>query len=142
MRKRVVIDGTPDEVKVSCPVWREGKSGDNFKRLPITIGESVRRLCAGKPDGGAALPLPGQPNRHERLHQPGEKRSQPVPPDDGAAPHVTGRAQIHAERQLHRNENRRASHAGAAAAVPGLGHPVPGALPSAGAGAEGGRLRQ
>ena len=51
MRKRVVIDGTPDEVKVSCPVWRGGKSGDNFKGLPITIGESVRRLCAGESDG-------------------------------------------------------------------------------------------
>ena len=32
-----INDGTPDEVKVSCPVWSEGKSGDNFKGLPITI---------------------------------------------------------------------------------------------------------
>ena len=31
-----VIDGTPDEVKVSCPVWSGGKSGDSFKGLPIT----------------------------------------------------------------------------------------------------------
>ena len=44
MRKRVVIDGTPDEVKVSCPVWRGGKSGDNLKGLPITIGHHLRWL--------------------------------------------------------------------------------------------------
>ncbi len=30
-------DGTPDAVKVACPVWSGGKSGDNFKGLPITI---------------------------------------------------------------------------------------------------------
>ena len=35
-------DGTPDAVKVACPVWSGGKGGDNFKALPITIsGESV-----------------------------------------------------------------------------------------------------
>lgn len=31
-------DGTPDAVKVACPVWSGGKSGDNLKGLPITIG--------------------------------------------------------------------------------------------------------
>ena len=31
-------DGTPDAVKVARPVWSGGKSGDNFKGLPITIG--------------------------------------------------------------------------------------------------------
>lgn len=30
-------DGTPDAVKVARPVWSGGKSGDNFKGLPITI---------------------------------------------------------------------------------------------------------
>jgi len=30
-------DGTPDAVKVACPVWSGGKSGDYFKGLPITI---------------------------------------------------------------------------------------------------------
>ena len=30
-------DGTPDAVKVACPVWSGGKSGDNLKGLPITI---------------------------------------------------------------------------------------------------------
>lgn len=35
-------DGTPDAVKVACPVWSGGKSGDNFKGLPITIsGDAV-----------------------------------------------------------------------------------------------------
>ena len=31
-------DGTPDAVKVACPVWSGGKGGDNLKALPITIG--------------------------------------------------------------------------------------------------------
>ena len=31
------IDGTPDAVKAACPVWSGGKSGDDFKGLPITI---------------------------------------------------------------------------------------------------------
>ena len=35
------IDGTPDAVKVACPVWSGGKSGDYFKGLPITIGETL-----------------------------------------------------------------------------------------------------
>ena len=30
-------DGTPDVVKVACPVWSGGKSGDSIKGLPITI---------------------------------------------------------------------------------------------------------
>ncbi|MDE7309569.1 MAG: hypothetical protein K2N61_13100 [Lachnospiraceae bacterium] len=30
-------DGTPDAVKVACPVWSGGKGGDNIKTLPITI---------------------------------------------------------------------------------------------------------
>jgi len=29
------IDGTPDAVKVACPVLVGGKAGDNFKGLPI-----------------------------------------------------------------------------------------------------------
>ena len=33
-------DGTPDAVKVARPVWSGGKSGDNFKGLPITIEEN------------------------------------------------------------------------------------------------------
>ena len=34
-------DGTPDAVKVARPVWSGGKSGDNFKGLPITIGRAA-----------------------------------------------------------------------------------------------------
>ena len=34
-------DGTPDAVKVARPVWSGGKSGDNFKGLPITIGRKA-----------------------------------------------------------------------------------------------------
>ena len=33
-----MIDGKPYEVKISCTVWSGGKSGDNFKGLPIAIG--------------------------------------------------------------------------------------------------------
>lgn len=35
-----MVDGTPDAVKVARPVWSGGKSGDNFKGLPITIGRN------------------------------------------------------------------------------------------------------
>ena len=38
-------DGTPDAVKVACPVWSGGKSGDNFKGLPITISREASVLC-------------------------------------------------------------------------------------------------
>ena len=34
-------DGTPDAVKVARPVWSGGKSGDNFKGLPITISRDI-----------------------------------------------------------------------------------------------------
>jgi len=37
-------DGTPDAVKVARPVWSGGKSGDNFKGLPITIGGTAALL--------------------------------------------------------------------------------------------------
>ena len=40
------IDGTPDAVKAACPVWSGGKSGDNFKGLPITIGRDAVVLSA------------------------------------------------------------------------------------------------
>ena len=38
-------DGTPDAVKVARPVWSGGKSGDNFKGLPITISGTSAVLC-------------------------------------------------------------------------------------------------
>jgi hypothetical protein len=34
-------DGTPDAVKIACPVWNGGKDGDNFKVLPIIIGRGI-----------------------------------------------------------------------------------------------------
>lgn len=34
-------DGTPDAVKIACPVWNGGKDGDNFKVLPIIIGGEI-----------------------------------------------------------------------------------------------------
>lgn len=41
-------DGTPDAVKVACPVWSGGKSGDNLKGLPITISREIILLCADR----------------------------------------------------------------------------------------------
>ena len=41
-------DGTPDAVKVACPVWSGGKSGDNFKGLPITIGRASFVFCTDR----------------------------------------------------------------------------------------------
>lgn len=72
MRKRVVIDGTPDEVKVSCPVWRGGKSGDNLKGLPITIGHHLRRLLAPEQDSGGPFLGTGKQDRPLRLGQSGQ----------------------------------------------------------------------
>lgn len=40
------IDGTPDAVKAACPVWSGGKSGDDFKGLPITI--SCKEIAAAE----------------------------------------------------------------------------------------------
>ena len=34
-------DGTPDAVKVACPVWDRGKGGDNIKTLPIVISGRI-----------------------------------------------------------------------------------------------------
>ena len=48
-------DGTPDAVKIACPVWNGGKGGDNFKTLPIIIsrrtvssGNFLLRVAGGK----------------------------------------------------------------------------------------------
>ena len=83
MRKRVVIDGTPDEVKVSCPVWRGGKSGDNLKGLPITINDHLRRVRAQQPDRRGAFQSTWDAHGPLRLGQSGQGE-QPVSPDDGA----------------------------------------------------------
>ncbi|MHB8130239.1 MAG: hypothetical protein ACYDEX_14700 [Mobilitalea sp.] len=34
-------DGTPDAVKIACPVWNGGKGGDDFKTLPIIISRGT-----------------------------------------------------------------------------------------------------
>ncbi|MGO4543094.1 hypothetical protein [Paenibacillus sp. 2TAB19] len=36
-------DGTPDAGKLARPVWRRGKAGDYFKRLPIATYSSTGR---------------------------------------------------------------------------------------------------
>ena len=83
MRIVFAIDGTPDEVKVSCPVWSGGKSGGHSmwltphtapKGLPITIGYYLRRLCAKQPDGKHSGRKPGKQNRPVRHRDQGEER--------------------------------------------------------------------
>lgn len=55
-------DGTPDAVKVACPVWSGGKSGDNLKGLPITIGGSPLL------SGADRLYLVRSPGRRKELY--------------------------------------------------------------------------
>ncbi|AAO82050.1 hypothetical protein EF_2325 [Enterococcus faecalis V583] len=59
-------------MKVACTVWSGGKSGDNFKGLPIAIWREIagnettygrRRSC---PDWDAAYPSAGKPVRLRR----------------------------------------------------------------------------
>ena len=56
------IDGTPDAVKVARPVWSGGKSGDNFKGLPITISGKALLHRANR------LYLVRSPGRGKELH--------------------------------------------------------------------------
>ena len=90
MRKRVVIDGTPDEVKVSCPVWRGGKSGDNLKGLPITIGYDLRRLRPQQPDSGDAVQSTRQPDGFDRFGQQRERQYKPELADGRARIALSG----------------------------------------------------
>ena len=73
MRKRIVIDGTPDEAKVSCPVWRGGKSGDNFKGLPITIEYHLRWFRSQLTNRRSVVQSSGRTHRYVRLRQPGKR---------------------------------------------------------------------
>ena len=38
----MTIGGTPCAVKVASTVWSGGKLGDDFKELPITIGDNYQ----------------------------------------------------------------------------------------------------
>ena len=40
----LATEGTLCAVKAACTVWSEGKPGDNFKRLPITIRTGYAHL--------------------------------------------------------------------------------------------------
>ena len=122
MRKRVVIDGTPDEVKVSCPVWRGGKFGDNLKGLPITIRHDLRRLRTEQPDGGNAVQSPRQPDSPDRLRKPRKGQQQPELADGGACASITGRTEKSPKGQLYRHENRHTSDAHEAAIIFQMGH--------------------
>jgi len=64
------------------PVWSGGKSGDDFKGLPITINDHLWRLCPQQPDRRRTFPGPGKLYGTVRLHQPEQGGKQPVPPDD------------------------------------------------------------
>ena len=71
-----MIDGTPDAVKVACPVWSGGKSGDYFKGLPITISRDRFGL---RPDAIS----------HERS-APGGAKLRDDDADDGVRPGAGG----------------------------------------------------
>ena len=120
MRKRVVIDGTPDEVKVSCPVWRGGKSGDNLKGLPITIGHHLRRFLAPEQNGGRPLRRPRQQDCPVWICQPGE-REQPVLADDRVSAAYGRRAEVDPKGRVCGDEDGNASHAYQTASLSGLG---------------------
>ena len=128
MEITVAIDGTPDEVKVSCPVWRGGKSGDYFKGLPITIGYDLRRLCPQQPDGRSTLKSNGKPHCAVRQRQQEQKRSVRVSANDGTTAHDAGRTEIHFERQLYRHEDRIASAANPPEALLAVGYYLRGAV--------------
>ena len=65
---RFIFDGTPCEVKAACTVWSGGKSGDDFKGLPITI------RCE-KPGHETA---DGRRGRRHRWHGPRTAAVRPV----------------------------------------------------------------
>ena len=46
------IDGTPDAVKVACPVWTGGKDRDNIKVLPIGIWQNTGNIKQGNASVG------------------------------------------------------------------------------------------
>ena len=117
MRKRIAIDGTPDEVKVSCPVWSGGKSGDHVKGLPITIGHNFRRLRAQQPDGGGAVQGHGLTNGSVWAGDPREGQQFAKPADDGARPHDAGRTESNAQGSVRGHEDRYPSHADPSASV-------------------------
>ena len=56
------FDGAPCAVKVACTVWSGGKSGDNFKGLPIAIrrqkpgDQAADERRRGNPDWYSADP--------------------------------------------------------------------------------------
>ncbi len=151
MRKRIVIDGTPDEVKVSCPVWSGGKSGVSrmwltphtaTKGLPITIRHHLRRLRPQQPDGGSPVPKPGQPHSPLRFRDPGEGQQLPIPANDGTTLDVCGRAEIHAQGQFCGDENGHTSNENQAKAVFQVGHSVRRTAKNARSGQPPGTLRQ
>ena len=57
-------DGTPDAVKIACPVWNGGKGGDNLKTLPIIIGRKVILFRTYR------LHLVRSPRRRKELYHP------------------------------------------------------------------------
>lgn len=102
---------------------------DHSGQLP---GHHLRRLRPQQPDCGGTVQSPGQPHRPLRLGEPGQERSQPEPPDDGACPADARRSEIHSQGQLHCHENRHTSHADPAPALLKLGHYLRGAVCGAG----------
>lgn len=91
-------------------------------------------------DGGGVEQSHGQPDGALRLCEPGKGQRQQVAADDGAGAADAGRAEVPAQGDVYRDEDRYSPHADAAAAVPGVGHHLRRSLRDAGPGPEAGVL--
>ena len=104
------IDGTPDAMKVACPVLAGGKAGDYFKGLPIgTLGdEPAEGPC---PVCGPGVPAGGEEHRaglQAADHELREGAGQPLrpapghPPGKGALQYLQAGVRHGAQRRHHR----------------------------------------
>ena len=93
---------------------RQGGGGDHRGQHP---GNHLRRICPQQRNCPSDEQIPGQPDGAERIGEQGQGQWLSVPADDRAAPYDPGRAEVHAQGSVHRDENRRLPHEGEAKAV-------------------------
>ena len=77
----------------------------------------LRRICPQQRNCPSDEQIPGQPDGAERIGEQGQGQWLSVPADDRAAPYDPGRAEVHAQGSVHRDENRCLPHEGEAKAV-------------------------
>ena len=93
---------------------RQGGGGDHRGQHP---GNHLRRICPQQRNCPSDEQIPGQPDGAERIGEQGQGQWLSVPADDRAAPYDPGRAEVHAQGSVHRDENRCLPHEGEAKAV-------------------------